>query len=359
MQVFISYYVRRWRKWRRPDPERFSSPLVVLLCARNEAQVLPNTLPTLLRQTLPIQIVAGDDGSTDETKSILERALAGASHEVLSIPAHYHESFPGKQAVLTYLEGYVHPPYFGVSDADMWMPPTWAEALVGVLEANPHIGAVSGPSLPQANGLWSGFQRIEWASTLYLICAEQERGNTPPTAIGNSLWVRYEAWKSIGGWKGLSPTLVEDYHFMRALVAKGWQFAWVFAPQAYAETRPEKSLRGWWHQRLRWRQAVQNTPLLAKFYWSIQVLVPWIVLLSGWVAFGVWVLAEILPLWRLRQALKVQGLLRYTPLLLLYRYAQGMLFIMLSFGRYTLYWRGRRYIGGPLYRGKDEPARQG
>ena len=345
MQVFISYYVRRWRGRGRSAPGSFPSPLVVLLCARNESQILPHTLPTLLRQTLPLRVVAGDDGSTDETKSVLERLLTGGSHKVLSIPESYHDYFPGKQAALAYLEEHVKPPYFGVSDADMWLPPTWAETLVGALEADPAVGAVSGPSLPRAHGLWSGFQRIEWAAILYLILAEQERGHKPPTAIGNSLWVRYEAWERTGGWKALPPTLVEDYHFMQALTGKGWRFAWIFAPEACAETRAEKDLRGWWHQRIRWRQAVQNVPVLAKFYWSIQVLVPWAVLLSGWMSLGMWALAEILPLWRLRKALKVRRILRYLPLLLLYRYFQGILFIMLSLRRYTFYWRGRRYEG--------------
>jgi len=343
MQVFISHYVRRWRRGSQPGPRSFPSPLVVLLCARNESQILPETLPTLLRQTLPLQIVAGDDGSTDETKPVLEHILAGNFHKVLSIPESYHEHFPGKQAALAYLEGYVRPPYFGVSDADMWLPPTWAESLVGALKADPGIGAVSGPSLPRARGLWSGFQRIEWAATLYLILAEQERGHRPPTAIGNSLWVRYKAWEDTGGWKALPPTLVEDYHFMQALIQKGWQFAWVFAPEACAETRAEKNLRSWWHQRLRWRRAIQKVPILAKFYWSIQVVVPWAVLLSGWLSLGMWVLAEMLPLWRLRNALKVRRIMRYLPLLLLYRYFQGILFIMLSSRRYAFYWRGRQY----------------
>lgn len=345
MQAFISYYVRRWRGNRRPESNSFSSPLVVLLCARNESQILPQTLPTLLRQTLPLQIVAGDDGSTDATKAVLEHLLGGSRHTVVSIPEAYHEHYPGKQAALAYLEGHVRPPYFGVSDADMWLPPTWAETLVGVLETAPEIGAVSGPSLPQAHGLWSGFQRIEWAATLYLILAEQERGHTPPTAIGNSLWVRYQAWESTGGWKALPPTLVEDYHFMQALIRKGWRFVWVFAPEVFAETRAEKNLGSWWHQRLRWRRAVQNVPVLAKFYWSIQVLVPWAVLLSGWLSLSMWTLAEALPLWRLRSVLKARKILRYLPLLLLYRYFQGILFIILSLKRYNFYWRGRWYEG--------------
>jgi len=345
MQVFISYYVRRWRRIAPVEPDRFPSPLRVLLSARNEAQTLPETLPTLLRQRLPLRVVAADDGSTDETRAILAFFLAGPPHEVHSVPPMYHERFPGKQAVLAYLEEHVEPPYFGVVDADMWLPESWAETLVGALEADPRLGAVSGPSLPRAKGLWSGFQRIEWAATLYLIAAEQMRGNPPPTAIGNSLWVRYSAWQAIGGWRCLPPTLVEDYHFMQALLAKGWRFGWVFTPEAYAETRAEKTLRGWWHQRLRWRKAVQNVPLLAKFYWSVQAIVPWAVLSSGWGSWGLWIVAEMLPLWRLRMVLNVRGVLRYLPLLLVYRFFQGIVLGVLALWRQGFVWRGRWYAG--------------
>ena len=345
MQVFLTYYVRRWRKIKPLSSLASQEPFVVLLCARNESAILPQTLPTLLSQSLPIKVVAGDDGSTDETKAVLEAGLKGALHEVHVVPPSYHEVYPGKQAALAYLEQWVRPPYFGVVDADMWVPSTWAQTLVGALEADPTMGAVSGPSLPRAEGLWSGFQRIEWAATLYLIAAEQGRGNPPPTAIGNSLWVRYEAWKTINGWKSLPPTLVEDYHFMRALLDKGWRFAWVFTPEAYAETRPEKTFRGWWHQRLRWRRAVERVPPLAKFYWGVQVLIPWVVLFSGWVSLGIWVVAELLPLWRLRAVLQVRRLLRYMPLLLVYRYFQGVLMLMLTLGRHRLDWRGRWYEG--------------
>jgi cellulose synthase/poly-beta-1,6-N-acetylglucosamine synthase-like glycosyltransferase len=77
MQVFISYYVRRWRRIALVEPDRFPSPLKVLLSARDEAQTLPETLPTLLRQRLPLRVVAADDGSTDETRAILAFFLAG------------------------------------------------------------------------------------------------------------------------------------------------------------------------------------------------------------------------------------------------------------------------------------------
>ncbi len=345
MQLFISYYVRRGRKITPSGPRSDTFPPVVLLCARNESPILPQTLPTLLEQSLPIQVVAGDDGSTDDTRSILERFLGDGLHRVFSIPPESHALFPGKQAALAYLEQYVRPPYFGVVDADMWVPPSWAETLIGALEADPRIGAVSGPSLPRANGLWTGFQRIEWAATLYLILAQQMRGHSPPTAIGNSLWVRYQAWQSIGGWKNLPPTLVEDFHFMQAILKKGWHFVWVFTPEACAETRAEKTFRSWWHQRLRWRRAIQDIPLLAKFYWSVQVLVPWVVLISNWQSFTLWVLAEVLPLWRLKKVLQVRSVLRYLPLLLVYRYFQGALMIVLSVGRHRFYWRGRWYEG--------------
>jgi len=340
MQAYLTLYLRRSQIPSAPDP---AAPPIVLLGARNEAAILPTTLPTLLAQNMPLRFIAGDDSSIDETAHLLRKYLLPCGHTVCTVPPAYHAGYPGKQAVLAYLEAYATPPFFGVVDADMVLPPTWAQTLIGALLSSPEIGGVSGPSLPKAVGMWSGFQRIEWAAMLYLIAAQQGRGEPPPTAIGNSLWIRYEAWKSIGGWKGLLPTLVEDYHFMQALLRRGWRFLWVWHPGAMAETRPESSLKGWWHQRLRWKIAIEQVSPLAKFYWIVQLIVPWMVLIGGWPLLGVWVLAEGLPLWRLRQILRTRQVLRYLPLLLLYRYVQGMFFVWLRWAPRRLVWRGRLY----------------
>ncbi|GIV22822.1 MAG: glycosyltransferase [Bacteroidia bacterium] len=342
MQLYLAFLVRR----ENLPTHRVATPLPVLIAVRNEAQPLPLLIQTLERQSVGLQALFGEDNSTDETPILLEAACQKhPSWDVIPVPQELHTQYPGKQAVLVALEQAVPPcEVFLATDADMILPSTWAEGLTAALRKAPEIGGVCGPSLPKAHTLWEGFQRVEWANTLYLIAANQARGHIV-TAIGNSLALRRIAWETIGGWKSLKPTLVEDYALLRALERAGWRFRWVFHPAVFAETRTEKTFRGWLHQRLRWRHAAQNLPLLASLYWAFQSLLPWSLLATGapllcWIP---WIAAEALPLWRLRQTLSTQKILRYLPLLLLYRFVQGGWLLWLRYARRPFVWRNRLY----------------
>lgn len=60
--------------------------------------------------------------------------------------------------------------------------------------------------------------------------------------------------------------------------------------------------------------------------------------------FLLWGIAEAAPLIRLRQILQTNRLLRYLPLLLLYRFFQGPFYLWLAAGRKKkVIWRGRLY----------------
>jgi glycosyltransferase involved in cell wall biosynthesis len=54
----------------------FRPELTVIVPARNEAQSIEQTLQSLLGQTLPVEIIAVDDRSEDETGAIMERVAA-------------------------------------------------------------------------------------------------------------------------------------------------------------------------------------------------------------------------------------------------------------------------------------------
>jgi len=318
----------------------------ILVPFRDEAAYLPTLIRSLERQTLRLSIIFGDDGSTDESVEVIE-SVAQEAPRILAVPAHWHERYPGKHAVLAYLEQFVETEVFFVADADMKFPPKWAQTLYQVLHSDPKLGGVCGASLPRADNLWAAFQRIEHASFLYLIAANQRLGDIP-TAIGNSMALRREAWQAIGGWRNLPPTLVEDYALMRAMIERGWQFRWVFHPDAFGETRAEPTFKRWLQQRLRWRLAVQKLSPLAVGYWILQSLLPWMMLTAGsWFSvacmMAVWSAAEMIPLWRFRWVVGTQKVLRYLPMLLLYRFAQALWLLWLRFARQPIHWHQRQY----------------
>ncbi|MCS7297391.1 MAG: glycosyltransferase [Bacteroidia bacterium] len=325
----------------------------VLIPVRNEASQVSECIATLLQQTIPLSLVFGDDGSTDGT---VERILAsfkeGSGAEILQIPSELHEVYPGKHAVLVYLEKKIKAPVFFVADADMRFPPSWAEGLYTALIQDEELGAVCAPSLPVAHTLWESFQRIEWASVLALIAAYQRVGQVP-TMIGNSLAMRREAWEAVGGWRSLPPSLVEDYEMLVGLREAGWRAKWIFHPKVLGESRAEPTFQQWLNQRLRWKEAVRRVPGLASVYWILQSLTPWLILLYSSTAFlflslgALWIFSEALVIGRFRLVVGAKRILRYIPLLLLYRFVQGFWLLWLRFNRRPIHWKGRSYLVKP------------
>lgn len=344
-QVFIAGLIHRTKVPATPRPAYQPQ---ILIPFRNEASVIGSLIDRLKTQTIRLRLTFGDDGSGDESREIIAAHTRDYPEvEVHTIPADWHKKYPGKQAVLAYLEQSVSTDVFFVADADMRFPARWAETLYGVLMRDDRLGGACGPSLPRESTLWEAFQRVEHASILYLIAANQRLGHIP-TAIGNSLILRRRAWEQVGGWRALPPTLVEDYELLRALERASWRFQWVFHPDALGETRAERSFRGWLQQRLRWRYAAQNLPTFAIAYWGFQSLLPWMILMSGGALTGIcagslWILAEALPLWRFRRVVGARRILRYLPLLLMYRAVQGPWLLWLGFTRAPVQWRGRQY----------------
>jgi len=342
MQTYLTWLLCR-STW--ASAPTLSVPLPVLMATRNEEPYLPQTLDSLAKQSLPLHWVGVDDGSVDATPQIWSQWAHHHPKRVTWMRLQEGQRrAPGKLGALLAAEEILpRAPYFLVADADMLFPASWAEGLVAVLESNPALGGVCAPSLPRERTLWEAFQRIETAATLYLIAASQSRGQIV-TAIGNSLALRWVAWQSIGGWRSLPPTLVEDYALLVALQQAGWRFQWVWHPAVLGETRAEPTFGRWHQQRLRWRQAVGQVTGLSLFYWSVQSLVPWVVLFlwQGW-AWGVFLAAELLPLWRWRQITGARRVLRYLPLLGAYRFLQGAWLVYLYFARSPIRWKGRQY----------------
>lgn len=341
MQIFITLMIRRSKVPNKVLPDYAPQ---VFIPVRNDFEELHGLLESLFKQTLPLSIIVGDDNSQSEPPEKTKEFNVS----LFRVPSYLHDHYPAKHAVLAFLEEYVETPIFFVADADMRFPPRWAQTLYNVLTKQSDLGGVCAPSLPRENSLWEAFQRIEWASTLYLIAARQTLGKVT-TAIGNSMALKKEAWEKVGGWKALSPSFVEDYEMLRALETNGWRFAWVWHPDALGETRAESTFHRWLQQRLRWRHAVRKLDSLAVSYWILQSTLPWAILLTGtWFSTAVmlclWAGSEALPLWRFRQVVGAKRLMRYLPLLLIYRFLQGPWLLWLRYARRPIEWKGRQYI---------------
>jgi glycosyltransferase involved in cell wall biosynthesis len=87
------------------EPEQVDQPVSVIICARNEAQHLRQLLPAVLQQEYPSgqwEVILVDDGSTDDTASVLETFRRQYAHlVVVTLAPGTIKDIPGKKFALS------------------------------------------------------------------------------------------------------------------------------------------------------------------------------------------------------------------------------------------------------------------
>lgn len=123
---------------------------LVIIPAKNEGRFIRETLLSLLRQTKPPdRIVVVDDGSSDETDTIVEAVAA----EWPAVQLLRHESEPnevmGPAVVRAFMFAYnqLGPDrytYVSKFDADLVFPPAYCATVIRHLEEHPDVGVAGG-----------------------------------------------------------------------------------------------------------------------------------------------------------------------------------------------------------------------
>jgi cellulose synthase/poly-beta-1,6-N-acetylglucosamine synthase-like glycosyltransferase len=190
----------------RPRPvlpiERIPS-ILVLLAARNEGPVVGRALRSLGQIRYPadnIEITLIDDGSTDETSTILAQWAHGRPRTRVTTVSRLAGAVSGKAAALTTgLAASPRTDLVAIVDADFEVEPAGL-ALLAAAFSDPCIGAVSGYLRPRNadGGVVARYAALEtWLHQLVTSAAKDRLRLDPPT-IG--LWVvRHDVLDAIGG----------------------------------------------------------------------------------------------------------------------------------------------------------------
>ena len=255
-----------WRGAAMPQPWP-AAPLRVsiLVAARNEEANLPRCLASLRALDYPaelMEILVGDDASTDRTRAVAEAALAGfaGTARVVAIVENLGRA-RGKANVLAHLARHATAEYFLITDADIAVPPTWVPAMLR--HAAPGVGTVTGLTVAEGPGLLARLQRLDWLLSLALIQVGTEAGQ-PMTAMGNNMLITRTAYLATGGYEALPFSVTEDFALFEAVNDRGFGFRQLFEPAVRATSRPIASWRGLVTQRLRWLRGVAALP------WHVQ-----------------------------------------------------------------------------------------
>jgi cellulose synthase/poly-beta-1,6-N-acetylglucosamine synthase-like glycosyltransferase len=239
--------------------------ITVLVPMHNEENVAADVLQALVDCDYDwsrLQIVAINDRSTDNTRSIID---AYARKYPIVHPLHRENGIGGKPAALVEATAIANGEIVLLFDAD-YIP---GRAMLKMLAApfvDIEVGAVMGRVVPHNIGgsLLAGLLSLERAAGYQ--STQQSRFNGGFTAqFGGTVGgVRASALKAVGGWDPSS--LTEDTDLTFRLLLHGWQVAYVNRAECYEEVPQSWLVRR--RQLVRW--VTGHTECLHKY--SLRIL---------------------------------------------------------------------------------------
>ncbi|MFF3016797.1 glycosyltransferase [Streptomyces sp. NPDC057939] len=327
----------------RTAPARWPS-VAIVVPARDEAEVLPRSLPSLLAQDYPgpAEVVLVDDGSTDGTAALALRLAAehpGLPLTVVS-PGEPAPGWTGKLWALRH--GIAHarsrdsaePEYLLLTDADIAHAPDSLRELVSAA-TSARLDLVSQMARLRVVSSWERLvvpAFVYFFAQLYPFRRINRPGGRTAAAAGGCVLLRTEAAVRAGVPDSIRQAVIDDVSLARAVRASGGRI-WLGLAERVESVRPYPALGDLWRMvsRSAYAQLRHRPVLLAGTVAGLVLvyLVPPVALVAGlaagrpavaWAGGLAWLLmaGTYLPMLRhYRQPVALAPLLPFTALLYL------------------------------------------
>jgi hopene-associated glycosyltransferase HpnB len=342
--------------------------VVVVVPARNEAEMLPVTLPALLGQDYPgaLSVIVVDDGSSDGTGEVAARFAAGAGRPLRVIsgtPPPDGERWAGKVwAMAQGLRGAGPSDYVVFTDADIAWEAHMLRRLVAAAEGDDR-DLVSQMALLRTA---TGWERavvpafVYFFAQLYPFRRVGVPGSRTAAAAGGCMLIRRGALEAAGGLAPIRGALIDDVAMGRLIKGQRGR-CWLGVTWQVVSVRPYPRLASLWqmvarsaYTQLRYSPLVLAGTLTGLLF--LYALPPagaitgLVAVLAGGDGTAALALGAGLAGWALMS-------LSYLPMLRLYRLsplrAPGLPLIALLYGAMTADSARRHYAGrGTEWRGR-------
>lgn len=339
--------------------------------ARNEADVLPRSLRSLLTQDYPGQfrIILVDDQSTDGTAAVAQQIAAEVENEsalqILStelLPVGWAGKLWAMQQGVEYLQQQGSPPYLLFTDADIEHPPDSVRALVAKAEQEER-DLVSLMVMLRCDSVWERLlipAFVFFFQKLYPFPWVNNPHQKMAAAAGGCILVRSQALIRAGGLPVIRDALIDDCSLAAAIKSSGNPGnIWLGLTTTIVSLRPYTTLGSIWNMvaRTAYTQLHYSPLLLAGSVigMGLVYMIPPVSLVYGLIT-GIQGIAIIGACTWLLMAVAyfpTIRLYRLTPLWALTLPLIALLYTLMTLDSARRHWQGQ----GGAWKGRVYPAR--
>lgn len=350
---FLVIFLRtNFRNFSRSEIKSFPS-ISILIASRNEAANLPSCLEALGKLDYPtdkLQILLGNDNSSDETAQILQSWISENLHaEYCEVKENqFSKKINGKANALAQMAKQATGEYLLFTDSDCIVPTSWAkEMTAAALHSN--VGFVTGVTSIKKEGLFSKMQDMDWIFTLGMVKIVSDLG-VPVTSMGNNMLITKKAYDAVGGFEGIEFSLTEDFEIARAIQKKNFTGNHQFSSKNLIETKAQPSWGSLWEQRKRWMYGAMKLPFFIKLLLALQALfLPLVLLLIinytwlGWIFWTTKLMLQSYFIYHLKKEIGQKINPIYFLIFEIYYLFTAWTTILYYFWPSKTSWKGRKY----------------
>ena len=228
----------------------------ILIPCYNEAETIAETIDAMSKLSYPdYEIIAVNDGSTDETGAIL-KGIADKYEKLIVIDCHENKGKANALYMATYAS---NTEYLLCVDSDALLDDAAPYYMMQhFVHRGERLGAVTGnPRIRNRDTLLAKMQIVEYSSIIGSIKRTQRILGKVMTVSGVIVAFRKKALVSVGLWD--RDMITEDIAISWKLQRNFWDIR--YEPRALCWMLVPETLKGIWKQRVRWSQGGQEVLL--------------------------------------------------------------------------------------------------